>query len=266
MAPAQTPSGRHDGAALWNSATDWWKDAGVDRLFNDQPTSWLHDMQAEVRAEPTPPHVDDAPGSKAIQSVHIIAAAAASPFPDRASWPKGLEEFIPWWLSEPSFDAGGTNPRIAPRGPVNAELMVIVPGPEAEDQEFLLSGAHGGFLDAMLDAMGIAPGKVYRASALPRHTPLADWNLLAEQGLGDIVRHHVDLVAPQRLMVLGQNILPLLGHDMAQSPAHLRFLAHGNTHIPVLAGWDIGSLLGRAKARSGIWQRWLEWTSADRQG
>ena len=267
MEPADANRNRPDGAALWASALGWWNDAGVDLQFSDEAAIWMQDEPAK-QAPPSPSGMASNAAARPAPSREPSAHAPApvSPYPDRASWPQQLADFADWWLGEPSLDAGGASPRIAPRGPEQPALMVLVPEPEAEDREQLLSGAHGRFLDAMLDAMGIPSEQTYRASALPRHTPLADWDLLARHGMGEIMRHHIALVAPQRLMVLGQNILPLLGHDTAQSPAHLRFLNHGDTSTPVFAGWDIGSLLGRAKARSGFWQRWLEWTALDRQG
>ena len=250
---------------------DWWGEAGVDLQFSDTASSWLQDpaensgdggsLQGAAQSAPQ--------AAKAPAQARKTAAQAEpeqSPYPNKADCPQNLADFAPWWLCEPSLDAGGAHPRVAPRGPENAELMVLVPEPEADDRDRLLSGPHGRFLDAMLGAMKIAPEEAYIASALPRHTPLADWDRLAAQGMGAILRHHIALAAPRRLILLGQSVLPLLGHDTAQRPAHSAFLNHGDTRIPVFAGWDIGSLLGRARARSGLWQKWLDWTAPDRQG
>lgn len=179
---------------------------------------------------------------------------------ERADWPQTLSDFRSWWLSNDTLDQGGIAPRVPPRGSAGAKLMVLVAEPEADDRDTLLSGPLGRFLDAMLDAMGIAPENTYRASVLPRNTPLADWATLAKAGLGELTLHHVALAAPERVMVFGRNILPLIGHDPTQNPASLVNINHQNGIVPLLAGWDLAALLSRPKARSAHWQRWLEWT------
>ena len=139
--------------------------------------------------------------------------------------------------------------------------MIIVPEPEPEDGEILLSGPLGRLLDAMLDAMGIAPDAVYVASALPRHMPMPDWPDLARQGIGQILRHHVNLVRPRRLIVFGGSILPLLGHDPAHSSAVLTHFNHENVSIPLLVARDLTARRERPRWKAGLWQGWLDWTA-----
>lgn len=138
--------------------------------------------------------------------------------------------------------------------------MILVPEPEADDTSLLLSGPQGILLESMLRAMGIGEGEVYIASALPRHTPLADWAGLARSELGDLTLHHIRLVAPQRLLILGRNILSLVSNDPAQNDAPLTEIGHDSGNIPVLAAWDLPALLLRAKARARFWADWLDWT------
>ncbi len=140
--------------------------------------------------------------------------------------------------------------------------MVLVPAPEEEDSQILLSGARGRLLANFLSAAGIAGDEVYFASALPRHTPLADWAELGRSGLGAVLLHHLALARPQRVLSFGRDILPLLGHDPAQKPASLREINHHAGSIPVLAERTLDYLLARPAARSGFWQRWLDWTDS----
>jgi DNA polymerase len=174
--------------------------------------------------------------------------------------PQDLEGFTAWWLSEPWLDDGRVAGRIAPRGTAGAETMIVVPEPEREDREELLSGPQGRLLDALLAAMGLAPEQVYLASALPRHTPMADWAAAKQRGLGEVLRHHVGLVAPKRLIAFGANVLPLLSNDPPNSGQFLLQFNHGELSIPLWAATDIGVLLARPRVKARVWQQWLDWT------
>ena len=140
--------------------------------------------------------------------------------------------------------------------------MILVAEPERDDTNELLSGPQGRLLAAMLAAMGLMPDAAYVASVLPRHTPHADWSLAATRGMGDLARHHVALVAPQRLIVFGSRILSLLGHDPANFPAGAGEFAHGGTTLPMLAARDLAVLLERPRWKAGFWQNWLDWTKS----
>ena len=230
-------------------ALAWWREAGVDQGFADEPTQWIAE--------------DPAP-EPAVQ--HDEAAALPPPPPiaqiggDRAGWPDTLADFGQWWLREPSLDLGGSGARIAPRGPPGAAVMVLVAEPEAGDGATLLAGPQGKLLDSMLAVCGIARDDAYVASLLPRHTPMCDWDAVAQAGLGTIALHHLALAAPQRVWVFGQTVLPLIGHDPAKSPADLQFLNHEGGSVAVLAAGDLATLLARPRARAAWWARWLEWT------
>ncbi len=232
------------------AAQAWWREAGVDFAYNDEPAPWLADEQA-----------DEAPAPAA------LAAPARPPEPerpriggDRAGWPQDLAAFGDWWLAEPSLDAGGTHPRVAPRGEAGTDLLVLVPMPEESDRETLLSGPQGRLLDSFALAAGIAPEAVAVASALPRHAPLPDWAGLAANGHGEVLLHLLALAAPKRVIVLGRSILPLLGHDPPQAAPAVSELAIQGRAVPLLTTYAPERLLENARLRAGLWQRWLEWT------
>lgn len=233
------------------SALAWWREAGVDLDFSDDPASWI------------------APESEASQPSAAPDKSRAAPPPEppapriaqhRANWPANLADFQSWWLTEPTLGDGDPSRRIAPRGPAGADLMILVAEPEADDSEHLLSGPQGRFLASFLAAAGLSEDRVYFASVLPRNTPLADWDELASAGLADVTRHHVGLAAPKRLITFGGRISSLLGHNPTQSPNFKLDINHGDGEIFALACWDLAALLMRGKARSGFWQRWLDWT------
>jgi DNA polymerase len=238
------------------AAHDWWREAGVDFTYHDQPAVWLADdvpVVEPVAKEPAAP----APAPRAPERPPVGG--------DRAGWPQDLAGFARWWLDEPSLDDGGLHPRVAPRCVAGAELLMLVTMPEAEDSETLLSGAHGRLLASFALAAGFAPDTVSVAAALPRHTAAPDWDGLAARGHGEILLHLLALAAPKRLIVLGRGILPLLRHDLPQGAPAVSELAIQGRSMPLLSTYAPENLLKSARERAGLWQRWLEWTDRDAQ-
>lgn len=236
---------------------DWWREAGVDCAFDDAPRLWIaaaepQGMAAEAAAAPVAP------------------SSSSSIASDREGWPTALAQFAEWWLNEPSLDGGQLRGRVPPRGAPGAPLMVVVPQPEAEDRDTLLSGPQGRLLAAMLAAMGLAEAQVYIASALPRHTPMADWHDLAAQGLGDVLCWHLALARPQRVIAFGRPVSELLsaaglesplgGNVPAQIIPGLPIINHDPSQVPLMVARDLGTLLERPIAKRHFWQHWLEWT------
>ena len=244
------------------AALDWWRDAGVDTGFSDEPIDRLAEAAEERdRAAPAQmPQVQRAPRSGA-QNPAPSNAEPQQIGGERADWPADLDGFRQWWMEAPSLEAGGTGPRIAPHGPPHAALMVLLAQPGPDDRESLLEGRHGQLFAAFLRAAGIEAAQVYYASALPRAIAMPDWTTLAASGLGELLKHHVALAAPQRLLILSRHILPLMGHGMAQG-SHLLTREHGMVNeVPVLAAAGLEELLRSARLRQRLWQDWLDWTA-----
>ncbi|MEZ5744821.1 MAG: hypothetical protein R3D89_14135 [Sphingomonadaceae bacterium] len=233
-------------------ALDWWREAGVDCNFADDAQSWLAEEQ-EPQAEAAPPERKPAPKPA------TPAPEPEAPKLDKASIPNALPAFQDWWLAEPLLADGPPSRRVSPRGTAGAKLMVLVPEPEREDRETLLSGPQGKLLSAMLAAMGIAEDQAYLASALPRHTPGADWAAIHALGMADVIARHVALAAPERLMILGTNVLSLSGHEPPQGPAVLRIFNHEGGSVPLLAARGLPALLEQPRWRAAIWRSWLDW-------
>lgn len=242
-------------------ALDWWREAGVTTDFSEVPA----DLLAAARADRDKSDTTGTPAaakpdpSKAGETVASDEPAQIGGEP--ALWPDSLEGFARWWMEEPSLEAGGTGPRIAPRGPKDASLMVLVSQPAPDDGERLLEGRHGQFLSGFLRAAGIAEDSVYLASALPRAVAMPNWAWLKDRKLGAILAHHIAIARPARVLVLSRNILPLMDHDMAQG-AHLLTRKHGIAKdTPVLGAAGIEELLRSAQRRKRFWQDWLDWTA-----
>ena len=125
--------------------------------------------------------------------------------------------------------------------------------PEEQDDTALLSGAQGRLVGNIARALGLSAAQTYRATALPAHLPLPDWDGLAAQGLGAVLAHHVALVAPARVLLLGGALPGLFG----ASGTALREIAG----VPALASYAPDRLLGHPPQLARLWQQLLEWTA-----
>ena len=257
MNDSKSPSTPLTLAEEFAAAQAWWQDAGVDQDYEDVAKNWLaQDDAPDMPRNIQPAFVAGEPPEKK------IAAAPQRQKPGGAGqdWPTDLATFQSWWLAEPTLDEGGSFPRIPPRGRHRPALMVIVAEPEPQDSDTLLSGPLGKFLSNILAAADIGADGLYLASALPRHTPMADFPRLHADGLADVLHHHIKLAEPERMCVLGRNIWPLLGHDVAQGAAFLPDFDHEGRSVPVLGAEGLAELLRSTARRERFWRRWLQWT------
>ena len=247
------PAAKYSSAEELIAAIDWWRSAGVEHDFTDEAQNWLARPEPEAPADPAPAPVSattfTAPPPPGLAQIGGGAAL----------WPQDLAAFQAWWLAEPELDEGQIAGRVAPRGPIGAELMVMVDNPEAQDGDHLLSGPRGRMVKGIVAALGLAADAVYFASVLPRHMPLPDWAALAQRGLGDLARHHVALAAPKRLIGFGSHVSSLLGHDPAKSVQPLPQIWRLGAALPALAAPELESLLARPIGKARLWQALLDW-------
>nr|WP_137678263.1 hypothetical protein [Parerythrobacter lutipelagi] len=240
----------------YEAAREWWQLAGVDCEFENDATDWL--------AEPEQAPPADAPAMVPKQTKPARPAAPEIPRVqfggEKSAWPVDIAKFQSWWVDSPDVDGGGSYPLIAPRGNAGASLMVIVPEPEQTDRDALLSGPDGKLLASFLSAAAISPDSVYLASVLMRHTPLPEWKQLKADGVGELLAHHISLVAPKRILAFGRNILPLLSHDTAQDPPVLQDFNHDRGSVALMGAATLGELLRSVGRRKQFWRRWLDWT------
>jgi uracil-DNA glycosylase len=254
MVPSNSPNAAGNAAHLSNAALAdamaaamaWWRDAGVDCDLVDEPQDWL--ATARPRAAAPPP-------GKAKAEVPVVTAIAGG----RTAWPDTLEAFAQWWMTEPALTAAGAT-RVPPAGPREPDLMVIAAMPEADDGTTLLSGPAGRLLDGFLAAAGLARAEIYCAAALPSRITAPDWAALAEQGLGDLLAHHVALVRPRRAILFGQSgISTLLRHDSPNNSPNLHSFNHTDDTVPILYALDLEAIVARPALKAGLWNRWLDW-------
>lgn len=168
-----------DGVAF--SALDWWAEAGVDTLADDLPRNWL--TQPSTPAQP--------------------AAVAVAPPPSPAL-PETLDAFRAWLLADASVP-GTARGRVDAAGDHSTGAVIVVDMPEAEDRTSgrLLSGEVGALFDRMLAAIKLSRADIYLLPFAPARSTtgrLTDADVLA---LAPLLRHHLALVKPRRLLLLG---------------------------------------------------------------
>jgi len=246
----------HDWKTLIEAHDAFWRGAGVDLSFEDETRDWLAEAAPASDAPPPLPKIELAPKKPLGPAAPEMAPVA----PAGEGLPETLEQFAPWWLADPALDTGPLDQRVAPRGKAGAPLMLIVAEPEAGDGETLLSGREGALFDAIERAMGYAPGEVYRASALPRMTPAADWAAISAAGMGAVLRHHVQLVAPERLLVLSREALAVLSPDRLDADG-TGMVDLGGRQIPLIAAFPLAKMGPRPGSKKIFWKRWLAFAS-----
>ncbi len=257
------------------AALAWWRSAGVDCDFADDATAWLTDAAQETQAQPDSADrigasgAASSTGQQSNPASHRTAPVAvpqptapASPRRNLLgdSPPADLAAFRQWWLESPELDTAGLYPRIAPRGDSGAALMVLVPQPEEHDRDVLLQGPQGRLLANILAAMGLDDSATYIASALPCHTPMADLANLAAGGMDAVLAHHIARAAPQRLLVLGTGLEPMLG---PQGDQPLREINHNGGKTPLMVSETLDAMMDMPRLKARFWKRWMEWSASN---
>ena len=208
---------QHDWQALAASALDWWRDAGVDTLVDDATRDWF--APATI---PTPAAIPAA-----------IPHVAVSPV-TAASLPDTLQALLDWRMGTDAPESGWSGISIAASGPVDAPVMVLVDCPDREDgpAATMLSGAPGRLFDRMLAAIGLSRATVHLAAVCARRPAAGRVDPAIEGRLAAIARHHVTLVAPRRLLLLGNAASrAILGTGAASARGVLRSLNHEGPEI-----------------------------------
>ena len=170
--------------ALAASVLDWWADAGVDMFVGETVRDWFGASE------------DNA-------SVSHARSAAAPARPDEL--PGDYATFAAWRTSEHAPEAAWHGVSVPASGPIDAPLMILVDCPERGDDggTALLSGSVGRLFDHMLAAIGSDRSRAHLASVCVRRPPAGRIPADKEAELGAITRHHVSIIAPERLLLLG---------------------------------------------------------------
>ena len=161
------------------SALAWWDDAGLDTLVDEETRDWLAPV--------------------------VVAPAAAT----RASvavdaLPADIQAFLAWRVGDAAPESGWPGGWVSTSGPADAAVMVLVDCPDrGDDGDGLLSGAPGRLFERMLAAVGLSRDTVHLASVCAKRPTAGRTPAGVEARLAAIAAHHVSLVAPKRLLLLG---------------------------------------------------------------
>ncbi|WP_447724460.1 uracil-DNA glycosylase [Sphingomonas koreensis] len=219
------------------SALEWWRDAGVDMLVDEDPRDWTAREAAPAVASNTP------------------QPALAEPEPE-IPLPATLEAFIDWRFGSGAPESTWVERIVAPTGNPAAPLMVITDFPESEGEfPSLMAGPAGRLFDRMLAAIGLDRDSVYFAPLCAARPITGSVPREAEERLGELVRHHITLAAPQKLLLLGQTVSrAVLGADGGLQRGRLQAVNQENGQSLMVATFHPRFLLTRPAAKADAWK------------
>ena len=231
-------------SAQAESLLQWWSDAGVDCLVDEAPRDWLRASTTSVR-------------SAAQEPLHH--AAHGPPPRDKLGeeLPDQLELFHAFLASDAGLPfAAPQAPRVCPAGDPASGLMMLSDMPNGADCSAgtLLSGPTGVLFDRMLAAMGRDRGAIYLASL--SCLPSASGSFTGESAArcAEIARHHVGLVGPKVLLLLGDACAKaLLGLSVIQARGRWHSISTAAGEVATLVSFHPAYLLEQPSAKRHAW-------------
>ncbi|NNM76265.1 uracil-DNA glycosylase [Sphingomonas sp. ID1715] len=227
----------------------WWREAGVDTLVEDAPRDWLAPQQSRPLTGQMEPVASPSPATPA--SVSRPAAVQ-----ERSPLPSTLAELLAWMRDSADVpEARWGRTRILPSGDPQSGVMILTDMPEPGDAEAgrLLAGDVGDLFDKMLAAIGhsretiwLAPiASIRSIGRVPDH---------AGERLIEIARHQIQLVAPKRLLIMGE--VPnraLIGHDWQQRRGDYHRLNFGDVEVAAVPTFHPRMLHTRPAYKKAAW-------------
>jgi uracil-DNA glycosylase family 4 len=248
---------RGEALALLRLMAEW----GADEAILPAPVCRLASPSATTASEPAVP-VPLRPATAAVNAAApsgtpaFRAASLAAASGDVATLAAGI-------ASAGLLSIAGTAAHcLLGDGPLDASLMLIADAPDDDDDRAgrAFAGGAGALLDQMLGSISIARDQV-RVGFLspwrpPGGRPLNDTEIGA---CLPILRRHISLIAPARLLLIGPLAArALLGRETARrrnsSPAWTGIAAdEGAPPVPALLLPDLTAVRSRAAARRSAW-------------
>jgi DNA polymerase len=218
------------------SALQWWSDAGVDILVDEQPRDWLRPA-----AKPS------------------AASTAPSALPEAAedAPPSQLDLFQAWLASNPGLPyAAPAAPRVCPAGDPASGLMILADMPTGEDCSAgtLVSGETGRLFDRMLAAIGRDRASIYLAALSCIRSPSGQLNSESMTRCASLARHHIGLAAPKAVLLLGDACSKaLLGLSVPQARGRWHEIATHAGAVKALATLSPKQLLDAPRLKALAW-------------
>ncbi len=213
----------------------WWALAGVDGAVSETPVNWLKPKPAALR-----PHA------------HHSAPSAQAGFPDT------LDAFH-GWLERAAYipESAWPGPRILPMGPSAPRVMILVHAPDSGATQAGCPLAPDGMrlLERIMQAIGLHLPECYVASLSIVAPAGGMLDAASLDALTARMRHHIGLVAPKSLLLLGDQVNralnPTGGLDSTQN---LPFVNHSGGIVPAAAIAHPRLMLGQPLAKAGAWR------------
>jgi uracil-DNA glycosylase len=246
-------------AAEVASLVGWWEEAGVDGVVADEPRDWL------APAPPTPPLVSseverrgrEGRGNALPVSGGSDATRPSGRPPEIGKLPDQLPLFHEWLRTSDALPfAAPSAARICPAGDPASGLMIMVAMPSAEDcaAGTLLSGPAGRLFDRMLAAIGRSRDAVYLAGLSCLRPAGGRLDAASGSACADIARHHVGLVGPRTVLLMGDDCCKaLLGTAVAPARGKLHRLATPAGEVAAIATFSPDYLLRQPAAKARAW-------------
>jgi DNA polymerase len=222
----------------------WWRDAGVDTLVEDEARDWL---ARPARLEPTA--IEPAPQPS--------TSAPPRPAAASAELPTTLDALLAWMRESADVpEARWGRTRLLPTGDPQSGLMILIDAPDRGDADAgtLLSGELGGLFDKMLAAIGRDRGSVWLAP-FATVRPVGRVPQDAAARLTEIARRQIGLVAPRRLLIMGETpCRALFGSDVGETRGELRSLNHDAGTVECVATFHPRLLHERPTYKAQAWK------------
>jgi uracil-DNA glycosylase family 4 len=219
------------GIAEARSALTWWLEVGVDVAVQEAPRDWLKPALSKAQAKIDEPLPNVAPPTH-----------------------ETLAELQGWLASSTQLPlASSAVRRIMPQGPENAAIMLLTEAPTLED--FAAGQPIGGesweLARRMLGAIKIPAEQAYSASLSCFHVPGAKMSPADREACAEIARRHIQLVKPERLLLLGDGpSQALLGKPLPQARGHV----HKVEGVRTVATFHPRALINQPSNKSLAWK------------
>lgn len=235
--------GQFSTSQIIDSLNSWWEVAGVDGAVTDDCVNWL-----ALDSEPKP--------EASTQSKKT--APPVLPPENKIEWPKNIEALRRMLADGADLPGNRLGDRsVSPVGPEVARIMIISDVPDGDElvTRQLGSGTTGKLLERMMRSIGIKLTNCYwttLAATTPATGELADSDLPV---LADFVRHQINLVDPETIILLGESACQALSDlDLMNARRNLRYFNYNGGKKAVLTTFHPRTLIARPQMKPEAWK------------
>lgn len=226
----------------------WWRDAGVDTIVEDEAQDWL------AAAKPVPSSGERSEARKEAESARPAPAPKPlSPEGERTEQlPAPLPALLDWLRDSADVpEARWGRTRVLPEGDPQSDLMILIDAPDTGE---LMGGETGALFDKMLAAINRDRSSIWLAP-FATIRPVGRVPQEALRRLTAIARHQIGLVAPKRLLVMGDTPnRALLGTEVIPARGKFHSLNLGAAIVETVATFHPRLLQERPAYKAQAWK------------